>query len=712
MPAWHPATLEKLNDQKIFFLDGCAEWWKEQSSSDKIKKKDISETIQNLMQMSMIQSSLDIFPSYGQQYFGTINSFGTFSVYGRNDIENNSRLKDIIHKEAIYDDDFDGKDNVRMNDNAKMIYGVLSDYTKAFSNAYKYLNIVFLDPTELQPIIASIYKYIEIQRKKHPQDKINICIKILVKPENKGGRNYLAYWMDQCFSQDANVVIKTYLNEWRTKHDIDKLLNGNNDIVFVMDLLKMNNFQFIKENSSFSFDIRQCRFPIVFKPSPVSDTSSNVKRRIELSQPQFESAYAHTQVVRYRNNSEIIPSGNYIAVREVCIDIEAQKIVHSLHEKAYWVVCVDSGIDGALLRNYDKYSNEYSIIGFSTGKGAYGQYNLTITVRKTILETIQKKLKRRLYQLFHWEKKKIDKAAKICLKEAGGLDGISLFSAINQNDHNINEFMAYILTSLLEKETELEYAIKIVIHLDSYKHWFSGEIEKDEDDSHSRPDFLVLEAKVSEDNKLKLNATVTECKISSVSYATHHKENAIRQVKHGIKRLSTIFDPNSKSIKRRYWYAQLYRALAFAQVTFSDNSTEFAELSSRLRSVLSGNFDIEWNGKVLGYWLDMDGELDVSIDTDISNIKLFDIPQKRIQHLLLNEEINDLPYVDINEGMFINEENQKKQIEEREKDLKEELNYINSQKNKVRINFLGKDKSSKLKINKAVSYTHLRAHET
>ena len=700
MPAWHPATLEKLNDQKIFFLDGCAEWWKEQSSSDKIKKKDISETIQNLMQMSMIQSSLDIFPSYGQQYFGTINSFGTFSVYGRNDIENNSRLKDIIHKEAIYDDDFDGKDNVRMNDNAKMIYGVLSDYTKAFSNAYKYLNIVFLDPTELQPIIASIYKYIEIQRKKHPQDKINICIKILVKPENKGGRNYLAYWMDQCFSQDANVVIKTYLNEWRTKHDIDKLLNGNNDIVFVMDLLKMNNFQFIKENSSFSFDIRQCRFPIVFKPSPVSDTSSNVKRRIELSQPQFESAYAHTQVVRYRNNSEIIPSGNYIAVREVCIDIEAQKIVHSLHEKAYWVVCVDSGIDGALLRNYDKYSNEYSIIGFSTGKGAYGQYNLTITVRKTILETIQKKLKRRLYQLFHWEKKKIDKAAKICLKEAGGLDGISLFSAINQNDHNINEFMAYILTSLLEKETELEYAIKIVIHLDSYKHWFSGEIEKDEDDSHSRPDFLVLEAKVSEDNKLKLNATVTECKISSVSYATHHKENAIRQVKHGIKRLSTIFDPNSKSIKRRYWYAQLYRALAFAQVTFSDNSTEFAELSSRLRSVLSGNFDIEWNGKVLGYWLDMDGELDVSIDTDISNIKLFDIPQKRIQHLLLNEEINDLPYVDINEGMFINEENQKKQIEEREKDLKEELNYINSQKNKVRINFLGKDKSSKLKINK------------
>lgn len=686
VPAWHPAALEKLNDQKIFFLDGCAEWWEEKSHADKIKRKEIDDTIDNLMQMSMIQSSLDIFPSYGQTYFGAVNSFGTFSVYGRSDIENNSRLKDMIHKDAIYDDDFDGKDNVRMNDNAKMIYGVLADYTKAFPNSYRNLSIVFIDPSELQPIIASIYKYIEIEKKKHSDDKININIKILVKPENKGGRNYLAYWMDECFSQDANVSIKTYLNEWRTKADIDKLLNGNNDIVFVMDLLKVNNLQFVNESGAVRLDLSQCRFPIVFKPSPVSDTSSNIKRRIELSQPQFGSAYAHTQVVRYRNNSETIPNGNYIAVKEVCIDNEAQGIVHALHEKAYWVVCVDSGMDGALLRNDEQHPNEYSIIGFSTGKGAYGQYNLTVTARKSILDTIKKKLESRLYQLFHWEKTKIDKAAELCIKEAGGLDGISLLSAINQKDHNINEFMAYVLTSLREKEEDSNCALKIVIHLDSYKHWFSGEIEKDDDESQSRPDFLVLEANVSDDDKLKLTAKVTECKMSSVMNAPQHKEHAIAQVKHGIKRLSTIFDPNSKSIKRRYWYAQLYRALAFAQVTFSDNSTEFAKLSSKLRSVLDGNFDIEWSGRVLGYWLDMDGDTDVMIDTDVSTIKLYDIPQKRIQNLLLNETVDDMEFVDINAGVLIDAENEEQQIEERERELKEELKLLNSHKNKTSVN--------------------------
>lgn len=682
VPAWHPAALEKLNDQKIFFLDGCAEWWDAQSDVDKIKKKEIDETIENLMQMSMIQSSLDIFPSYGQHYFGAVNSFGTFSVYGRSDIENNSRLKDMIHKDAIYDDDFDGKENVRMNDNAKMIYGVLADYTKAFPNAYRNLSFVFIAPSELQPIIASVYKYIEMQRKKHPDDKINISIKILVKPENKGGRNYLAYWMDECFSQDANVSIKTYLNEWRTKSDIDKLLNGNNDIVFVMDLLKVNTLQFIKESGGVRLDLSQCRFPIVFKPSPVSDTSSKIKRRIELSQPQFGSAYAHTQVARYRNNSETIPNGNYIAVREVFIDNDAQNIVHSLHDKAYWVVCVDSGMDGALLRNDDAHSNDYSIIGFSTGKGAYGQYNLTITARKSILDTIQKKLESRLYQLFHWKKQKIDKAAKICIEEAGGLDGISLLSAINQKDHNVNEFMAYVLTSLLEKESSSDCALKIVIHMDSYKHWFSGEIEKD-DESKSRPDFLVLEARISDDYKLQLAATVTECKMSSISYASHHKENALEQVKHGIKRLSTIFDPASKSITRRYWYAQLYRALAFAQITFSDNSTEFEKLSSKLRSILDGNFEMEWNGRVLGYWLDMDGENEVIIDTDISNIKLYDIPQQRIQNLLLDEEINCINFIDINAGALLDDENQETMIDEREKELRDELRIINSKKKVV-----------------------------
>ncbi len=674
VPAWHPATLEKINDQKIFFLDGCKEWWDQKKIGVNTSK--INDLIDNLSQMSMLQSTLDIFPSYGQQYFGTKNSFGAFSIYGRNDIENNSRLKDMIHKDAIFDDDFDLNENKKMSENAKMIYGVLIDYLKAFSDAYKNLSIVFIDPSDLQPIIASIYKFIETVKKEGADEKINLNIRILVKPENKGGRNYLAYWMDECFSQDANVTIKTYLNEWNKNQDIKNLINGNNDIVFVMDLLKVNNLHFIRESGAAKLDIDQCRFPIIYKPVPVSDTSINVKRCIELSQPQFKGAYIHTQVVRYRNNLETIPSEKFIAVREVGINHDAQELVYLLHEKAYWVVCIDSGMDGAVLRNDEEHKDEYSIIGFSTGKGLYGQYNLTVTARKSIVETIKKKLEARLYQLFHWENTEINRAANLCLKEASELDGISLLSAINQKDHNINEFMAYILTSFIEKESEINHALKIVIHLDSYKHWFNGKMGKDEDDTKSRPDFLILQVNTLKDEKLKIKATVVECKIASRENERNHKEHAIEQVSHGIKRLSDIFNAESKSIKRRYWYAQLYRALAFAQVTFSDNTREYAELSSKLRAILSGEFEMEWNGKIFGFWLDMEGDEKIISETGQDGIQFYDIPQTYIQKLLLQKEIDDVKYINIEDESLEDEEKQEEQIKEREKEIQDEIEKL------------------------------------
>lgn len=666
VPPWHPATLQKMIDQKNFFLDGCLEWWNKNSADGTESKVDF--IISNLEHMSLIQSSLDLFPSSGQQYFGAASFFGEFTVYARNDIENNSRLKDIIHKDAIFDDDFNAKEFELMNDNAKMIYDIIYDYIRAFQSDNN-LSLVFVNPIELQPIVAAVYKYSEYIRKTDTNGVINITLKILVKPENKGGRNYLSYWMDEFFSQDANVNIRTYLNEWNSTAGLDKFLNGNNDIVFMMDLLTVNNLVFIKDSGTGGCPISECRFPIVYRPTPISETT--VKRKIELSQPQFRAAYVHTQVVRFRNNMENLPGGKYIAVREVCIDQKVQEMVYTLHSKAYWVVCIDSGMDGALLRNDEEHKDEYSIIGFSTGKGAYGQYNLTITARKSILTSIKNRLSARLHQLFKWENAEVEKAATVCINEAGGLDGISLFSAVNPKDHNVNEFMAYVLTSLREKNSGGDNALKIMIHLDSYKHWFSSDL-KNEDESSSRPDFLLLEAKNIDDGKLHLSAVVIECKIARISTSAEHKEKALKQVHHGIKRLSSIFDPESRSIKRRYWYAQLYRALAFAQVTFSNETNEFALVAAKLRSVLDGNFDISWSGEVLGYWLDMPGDEEIESSADEENISIFDIPQKAIQKLLLGEDV-DVDFIQVSEDVLTSDDEQNRQIEDREKELNKEI---------------------------------------
>ena len=670
VPPWHPATIEKMVDQTNFFLNGCHEWWTREGTIGTTKAK-VDYIVNHLEHMSLIQSALDLFPS-GAQYFSSTTSFGGFSVYARNDIENNSRLKDIIHKDAVFDDDFNAREFSQMNDNAKMIYGVIYDYVRSFRNDNN-ISLVFVNPIELQPIVAAVYKYVEYVRKTRHEGKINVSLKILVKPENKGGRNYLSYWMDEFFSQDADVNIRTYLNEWSSAHELDKFLDGNNDIVFMMDLLTVNNLDFVKDPGFEGLAISQCKFPIVYRPTPISGTT--VKRKIELSQPQFGASYAHTQLVRFRNRMDTVPDSNFIAVREVCINDDVQKMVFTLHSKAYWVVCIDSGMDGALLRNDEKHKDDYSIIGFSTGKGAYGQYNLTITAKRSILESIKRRLNARLHQLFKWEQDKVVTAADVCIHEAGKLDGISLFSAVNPKDHNVHEFMAYVLTSLREKKVRTNSALKIMIHLDSYKHWFSSDIDKDEDDSNSRPDFLLLDAESTAEGGLHIHATVIECKLAGMANKDEHKNKAVGQVEHGIRRLSSIFDPESNSINRRYWFAQLYRALAFAQVTFSDHTDEFSVMASKLRAVLDGNFTITWTGKVLGYWLDMPGDIEKEYVSEYSDISITDISQVAIQRLLLGEE-TEVDYVVMPDDLLTTDEEQEKRIEDREKELKTEIKTL------------------------------------
>lgn len=666
VPPWHPAALQKLCDQKRFVIDGIKDAW---LSADTFGKKfKFDDVMAELYRMTEIQSAVDLFPAEGTDYYGIVGAYGTFSVYGNSnhmpDVK--VRVRDLIKKEAIYDDEFNKNELIRMNDDAVMIFDVLCDYIRAIPSAKYSMSLVFVNPVDLQPIIAAVYHYTNILRKDHPNQVINIKISMLVRPENKGGRNYLAYWMDDYFAQESNTHIKTYLNEWSSQNELNRLLNDNNDIIFNMDLMRVNTFSFIADNESYTL-ASDCRFPIVYKPSPLSKTSK--KRKIELSQPQFTAAFNHTQVVRYLKNSETIPATKYIAVSESRLEKETQAIINLLHRKSYWVVCVDRVMDGALLRGDS--GTEYSIIGFSTGKGTYGQYNLTITARKSILETVQRRLTDRLRQLFHWKQAAIGAVVERIINEASTLDGISLLSAINQRDYNINEFMAYVLTSLRERDKTSDCALRIIVHLDSYRHWFANE-----DAPSKRPDFLMLSVLPSDDI-LRLRATVIECKISSYRNSTGHIEDAKVQVRHGLEQLQRIFAPDSESIERRYWFSQLYRALVFAQVTFSNNSDEFESLSAKLRSVLDGKFSIEWAGEILGYWFDMPGTNEV-VTTDSNGITICNIPQIQIQKIL-SATHNEVSFIDIPEDTISTEEkDDDSEIEDLERKNQIELQDLNA----------------------------------
>lgn len=684
VPPWHPASIEKIKHMSTFFADGCHEYWMaaDEKGTD---KKHTQEKVTELSELCMFQNAVDLFPTNGSSYFGVVKNYGFFTVYSKKDVSSENTFRDLVDKDAIYDDDFKAKSYSIMNDDALMFFNVIENYIKAFPDSKNNLSLVFIDPSDLQPIIAATHKYIEEYHSVYGDNEpLSIALRVLVKPENMGGKNYLSYWMNETFDLDSNVKIKTYLNVWNDKEELENYLNANNDIVFVMELLKTNEYGFIKNLDAYKPSNSECYFPIVFRPGVISISSTN-KRRIELTQPQFAASAIHTQIVHHIKHLELDSNDeSYYAVKNVNIDNEGQEIVRDLHKKAYWVVCIDSGMDGALLKNDASATKDYSVIGFSTGKGKFGQYNLTVTARPTIVESIKNRFSDRLYKMFHWNNEQIEKASTVCMNEASYLDGISVLRASNRNDYNINEFMAYVLTSLREKESGTESPLKTIVHLDSYKHWFSGRGETktifDGEVNKSRPDFLILELDKDYTDKIKIKAKIVECKISGIINKNEHIEKAVGQVRHGVEVLREIFDPLSKSLKRRYWYAQLYRALAFAQVTFTNTSQEFKEVSEKLRKILDGEFEIEWSSEILGYWVDLQGNIDTK--ESINEVDIYNIPQNRIQKLLLGESSENIKYSsDIDVALFDDEEEEIKKVRQKEESIKEEFeNQQNKEK--------------------------------
>ena len=654
IPPYHPAILQKLIDQTVFLADGACEWIHEHEN-DHPSLDRISDMVNELIQLSQIQEGVDVFPSKDGK-FGTTHAFSNYCLCGVCKSSSQKWMKAIMKKDAVFDDDFNDSVFKRMNVSAKMLFDVFETYSKALPNYTTNLSIAVIDPDDLQPIIAAIYQFILINKKNLENKKetldngriIRIRLHILVHPENKGGRNYLSYWANTFFNQDENVDLKIYLNEWNDRDDLEKLLDTNLDLVFLMDVLRIDDLRFVLDPGNADGTISDCRFPIVFKPAPVSKAS--IKRNIELTQRQFSAATIHSQVVYYKLSYESYEYKKQLVVRNVSIDSDRKELILMLHRKANWVVCVDGGMDGALLRDSEGKNNDYDIIGFSTGKGPHGQYNLTITARNSIIDAVEKRLKSRLQKAFAWDKAKTFLAANVCMTEARNLDGVSLLSAINPKDENINEFLAYIMASLQTKKKRIDSALHVVVHLDSYQHWFENSVLEEELDTRSRPDFLEVTADIGENGVIQLEATVIECKIAKYEYADERISDATKQVFHGIERLSKIFDPCSKSIRRRYWFAQLYRALAFSQITFQSDTQAFTRLAEEMRNILEGNFEIKWSGRIMGYWKDMPGDEEkISQISTSPLVQLIEVPQKRIQRILLNDETADVEYVVVEE---------------------------------------------------------------
>lgn len=586
VPPYHPCMLEKIQAQAQFLRQGALELLEKMGNGVEVK---IDKEFDRLLQLSTITSGVDVLIGPEDRYLPVRN---TFAYYGQHChvLNNDGLLSSMGGNKDVVSEDSSASSAIKKESALSRLFArKVLEYLSTFPFQSDDLSLVFINPPDLQPVVAGVHQVAQEMKKDLPS--VKLTLHVMVPSLLKGGRGYLRFWLDNFFSEEDNVVIRTYCTIFDLQRPKSNsfLADSNFDIAFVQQPLEISSSRFEAMHRD-QLPVTDCRYPMVYLSLPASKNS--VERLISASQPQFRAAHKHAQFIywlvhKYRK------ADNYRLVASLSLSKPWAEMLDVLHNRANWVVCVDGGIDREVIHSTDS-----RVISFATGVGPFGELNYTVSSSQSLQDDIVSRIKSQLKGKFPaWPEDSLKDIAINCMEQSRLLDGIRLLKALNPNDYGMHNFLAYILTAQeagVIHEPHPDYAIRSLISLDMYAHWFDG------GDTGTQPDFLLLE--VPKGSTLSIRATLIECKMGACTET--HLDKADKQLIAGYRRLADKWNPQSTNVDRRYWFAQLYRALIFSKINLEDNSPEYEAFVRSLHDLLDGKFSITWQAEILGYWLD------------------------------------------------------------------------------------------------------------
>lgn len=643
---YHPIMLEKNYFRNEYIKSSLSEVIDELLRKQITTEKNLDKRIDYVIKMCSINPGFDVYAFNEQSSLELHKAYGKYAIYNLSENEFNLLTDNGVRNDMIENEDFNNSNFKKKSHKSDIISQSIMDYVNTFPARTDGVNLLFINPDEIQHIVAGVNTIVDIFEKS--TTKVNINLRILVPTSRRSGEEYLKYWLNSHYESENNVKIRSFLNyvnfESNQLQEQVKDYIKNQDITYIYNILETVNIDFMPKCDDV---LEGCvKYPAIYSPMPISKTQHI--RTINISQSQFASSNEHLQLThKYLRPNEV--DRQYRVIKKMEIKDSQIEVINNIHNESKWVVCLDETIDKNILN-----SEESKIISFSTGKGLFGELNTTVSARIDVLEDLQKKLKVKLLSKFNkWEPNMAEKAANNCIEISKNLDGSKMLKALNPRSTEIHNYLAYVMTmqAIHMNVEEDKNIIKVLINLDNYLHWFDDILANNYTNKNDiRPDFLVLEVNKDDEifdpiKPLNIKATVIECKMSKEN-ATYLDE-ATKQVKYGIDKLSNKFDPNNNSINRRYWFNQLYRALVFAKINMNDNELGYDILINKLSNIFEGKFEIEWNGKVFAYWLDVNSDLfecteitDIEdVDYNVNKLEIYTGGQLFIQKLLLPKDI-------------------------------------------------------------------------
>ena len=584
IPAYHPAMLEKIIAQNDFIVFSFSELLSEPENLPSIK---VDQTFDEYGKLAAITQGVDVVPC-GNEKLVCRNVWGYYALYY------DRKKKAYIGNIELVPEECDN--NAEVSEQSDIIYHHIMNYIRTFPSRIDGLKVSFISPTEIQYVVEGINKVSDMLTKKKIHASVDL--KVICFGGTKNISGYLKYWLNNYMSKERTVSIRTslqYISSEKFEGDLSALLE-NQDLCFIYDILKTDDIHFDSyipnEKDSQEYQ-SNCQFPMIFIPDTIAQTHG-LQRKINISQMQFLVSRAYTQLVHRVLNPNAMKD-EYKVMQVLELQRKQNDLLDIAHQKCRWVVCEDRAIDRELLQNDGR-----RIIGFTTGEGCFGEYNITVSAREDLLFDIKKMLRQKLIGKFnYWSIERTEKAADHCIELTESFDGSRILKALNPYDYEIHNFLAYALTVKilgLHQDASGKCVLRSLINLDSYVHWFKK--------TDVRPDFMLIEIPVDDalfcaDKDLNIRIRIIECKMSL--NIDNYFDEAMEQVESGLRLFSEYWNKNNHRTNRRYWLTQLYRAIAFSVLQIADNDPHYPVVSSKIYNILSGNIHIEWSGEIFAF---------------------------------------------------------------------------------------------------------------
>lgn len=558
-----------------------------------------------------------------RQLSAKVKSFGLVHYLGTPPSTEKSLAVQTLLREEENDDDDDIADVVRPTEESEVVVRVLTDYLSLYPFAEDGLRILAVHVEELAIILSGVDRFLREYLKRSSSDWSAFHCEVMIYSTSSSPlavENRLTAWRDQVMEahreQGRPVILSVAHNFAPTREEMVALLKKETrlyDVAFLFQFLAGGLTGEAESALPFEYDFNAnniSKFPICEYPRPIQQ-GDKFRRQSLLSNRRLRIQTRHADLsARLRHPQN--PNGEHLIFGEV--DYQPwQEVVETMHSKAQWVVCIDPFVDKRLLASSDTHGQR-KIVGFTSGLGAYGELNLSISTEQDTLSQLTDMVKNHLIGLLPFQQGhgSFETMAVNVVNEAEEIIGLSSLRAVVGEGEKIREVVGFsAVRRALMKPSKAVMAQ--LLPIDSLLHWFK--------DSHvpHRPDLLQLSLIMRENDIPLIHAVLIECKFAQQN--TAHIEKAREQIEDGLSHLTQLFVPNRGDIlrvsfDRRYWWAQLQRSITSrSMISMSDKDRK--KLDVALEQVAEGYYEIHWQSAIFTFWND-----DSSLDAKLANIPM------------------------------------------------------------------------------------------